>query len=235
MRTNGLQLHVLAFDLMRPAASQAARVEIKDIGKIYEGRPESSDVSSNTIIVGIDPGEVVSASFCALDPKKPGGLKNLIIRRKALYGPTLKYRALIGQMRQKRPVRAVEDNHGNKVYVEIPSIDEQQTWLGSHPSEFSSVSKQRDIHNMWFVFDELRSFYGNHTYKKLAFDHSNAKKAELDLAVNSAFRMIGDIEGSHTKSNRPVIFVYGNGKFNTRTKLSSLHDSFRGYFYLKVM
>ncbi|KAF8946131.1 hypothetical protein BGZ46_005864, partial [Entomortierella lignicola] len=60
-------------------------------------------------------------------------------------------------------------------------------------------------------------------------------RTELDLAVAGAFRLVDQSAGCHKKSEQPALFVYGNGNFNTRTKLSSLHESFKGFFFKKAL
>ncbi|KAF9358937.1 hypothetical protein BGX26_000543 [Mortierella sp. AD094] len=61
----------------------------------------------------------------------------------------------------------------------------------------------------------------------------SAVEAKETLERLCAFRLIDQAAGAHKKSERPALFVYGDGRFNTKTKLSSLHESFKGFFYKK--
>lgn len=230
MRTDGLQLHLTAFDLRRHSASRFQRVSAKKLTEFDRTRVDHE----HTIVVGIDPGEKVSASFCALDPTSRERVTNLLVKRNALYGPTLGHRLTMERLKEARPVRVLEDRRGRKTSVEVPSVAEIQTALSRSPSDSSSASKEEYLKRMWFGFDELRGFYGSRTVKKLDFDHRNAKRSELDLAFTGAMRLLGDDTGCHRKSTTSALFVYGNGSFNTGTKLSSLHTSFKGHFFMKA-
>ncbi|KAF8976772.1 hypothetical protein BGZ46_007981, partial [Entomortierella lignicola] len=232
--TDGLRIHLHAFDLKNPSNSYYNRVDLKNITAVYEGNPLSNDELQGAVVVGIDPGEVISASFCALDPEVPKGLKNLLVRRRTLYEPTLKYRSLLQKMKQHRHTKTVENSQGIPVDINTPSISELENCLNvSNISD--SVSEAREsLKRTWYIFSEVRSFYGSHKVKKLNFAREKAKRAEFDLSVAAGLSLVDPSAGCHERSERRAVFVYGNGKFNTRTKLASLHDSFRGYFFKKA-
>ncbi|KAI8361974.1 hypothetical protein B0O80DRAFT_524386, partial [Mortierella sp. GBAus27b] len=193
MRTDGHQLHLTTFDLRRHSSSRFERVPVKNLTDFDRNGVDHE----HTVVIGVDPGEKVSASFCALNPTSEKGVTNLLVKRNALYGPTLKHRNAMEQLKEVRPTKSLEDSHGRRITVEVPSVTEIQTALSRSPSDSSSASKEEFLKRMWFGFDELRGFYGSRTVKKLDFDHKNAKRAELDLAFNGALRLLGDDTGCH--------------------------------------
>ncbi|KAI8355920.1 hypothetical protein B0O80DRAFT_528319, partial [Mortierella sp. GBAus27b] len=193
MRTDGHQLHLTAFDLRRQSSSRFERVPVKNLTDFDRNGVDHE----HTVVIGVDPGEKMSASFCALNPTSQKGITNLLVKRNALYGPTLKHRNAMEQLKEVRPTKSLEDSHGRRITVEVPSVTEIQTALSRSPSDSSSASKEEFLKRMWFGFDELRGFYGSRTVKKLDFDHKNAKRAELDLAFTGALRLLGDDIGCH--------------------------------------
>ncbi|KAG0312954.1 hypothetical protein BGZ99_009171 [Dissophora globulifera] len=178
----------------------------------------------------------VSAAFCALDPKKPAQVTNLIVKRSALYSSALAYRAALERMKQ-RPVclPSVQDLHigawcGSddidtaNWQVELPSIAELERPLPPHV--FESIEKhEMGLQDYHYVAEVLNGFYRSRTLKKMKWERQRAVRAEMDLAVQDALGMVN--------KHRPSLFVYGNAKFNTHTRLASLHESFKGYFFKK--
>jgi hypothetical protein len=90
--------------------------------------------------------------------------------------------------------------------------------------------------------------------KKINWERKKATRTEYDWAVHGALKVADPKGGAHVKVNTsttassessggtgtetgmlaPALFVYGSSSFNTRTRLTSLHESFKGYFYKKV-
>ncbi|KAF9942513.1 hypothetical protein BGZ65_001277, partial [Modicella reniformis] len=54
----------------------------------------------------------------------------------------------------------------------------------------------------------------------------------MDWAVHGALQ-VRTSSNSDAGAQRSSLIVYGNGRFNTRTKLASLHESFKRYFFMK--
>ncbi|KAF9982668.1 hypothetical protein BGZ65_002611 [Modicella reniformis] len=95
--TNGLQVNLQTFDVTMGRTSSKSNPQIMDIKKRFPDRGSIIEAFgedyNNAIVCGVDPGEVVSASFCCLDPKKKDQASNLIVKRSALYQPVFKYRS----------------------------------------------------------------------------------------------------------------------------------------------
>ncbi|KAF9944540.1 hypothetical protein BGZ65_011909, partial [Modicella reniformis] len=217
-----------------------------DITKRY---PNKESIISTFDACGVDPGEVVSAAFCNLDPTKRNEASNLLVKRSALYQPTFGYRDELEQLTARRIVVSPEDlkpsvwahrddripeQPGHVVeVVEIPSISEVVQSL--QPSSFKSVEQHVEgLKRFAYAFDALTSFYGSNPQKKLDWDRQRAIRSEMDLAVDGALRTMDKEGGTHARARRPTLIVYGNGEFKTRTSLSSLHSSFKGYFHIKA-
>jgi hypothetical protein len=88
---------------------------------------------------------------------------------------------------------------------------------------------QENLQNCARVFEVLNGFYSSRSLKKLHWERMKAMRAEKDLAVQGALRMIRRTRG------RKAIFAYGDGKFSTRTKLATMHETFKNYFVMKVL
>ncbi|KAG0336569.1 hypothetical protein BG005_004287, partial [Podila minutissima] len=74
-------------------------------------------------------------------------------------------------------------------------------------------------------------------YKKRSWDRKKSFKAEYDLAVQGIMHCAGqEFNVCHKAEKKPaVLFVYGSATFNTGTSLASLHTSFKGNLFKKVM
>jgi hypothetical protein len=256
LKTEGLQVHVLAFDITKPYLSSKIRVNIQDIERRFPDRQSVVNTFGTNYadcpVVGVDPGEVIAASFCGLDPRAPKKVTNLHVKRAALYSPTLAYRRVVEQLKRQRPTvdpRATispslwakkqstafdaSESVGLPFAVELPSIQELEG------SMLSSAFQSMDVHHaglkqFFYVFNTLSGFYGSKSMKKKNWERRKSIRAEMDWAVNGAFQVISRTSSTDTGDRRPTLIVYGNGRFNTRTKLTSLHESFKGYFFMKV-
>ncbi|KAG0288257.1 hypothetical protein BGZ98_004333, partial [Dissophora globulifera] len=135
------------------------------------------EYKNETIIVGVDSGEVVSTSFCALDLKAGSGYQP---HRQAVGAvlPALAYRTALERMKQRQVcLPSVPDLHvgawcrGDDVetvdwQVELPSIVELGRSLPPHV--FESIKKhETGLQDYHHVADVLNSFYGSRTLKKM--------------------------------------------------------------------
>jgi len=244
VRTNGLELQVLAFDLRKPKTPPSrykmaeTRVDIHDIEKRFPDRnavlrmfPRGPE---NVAVVGIDPGEVISAAACGIntDSNNASVVRNLLVKRAALYSPILSHREAMNRAKNERIKPPASPG-----YI-FPTVNDFQNRLCNLGN-----GSPRDVclHINWwmFVFRWLRSFYSTTSYKRKDWDRKKAFRAEYDWAVRGLLQCGGADVKVHEKvtdgSGRDILFVYGNAEFNTRTKLASLHTTFKGYFFKKVM
>ncbi|KAI7816156.1 hypothetical protein BC939DRAFT_57930 [Gamsiella multidivaricata] len=238
MRTDGVQLHLMAFDIRRRWQSSKFKARIPEITSRFPNKRSLAKAFDqdlqNVVVVGADPGEVISASFCALDPRKPNQVTNLPIRRSALYSPSLSFRVALEAKKRERTTVTIKDDTGLSGHTcETPSISELEASLPS--SSFVSMEEHRHgLRQFSYVLQPLRDFYGSRSMKKRLWELKKANRAEKDHAVHGALRTVDPQGGMHTGPTRPAMFVYGSGKFNTHNRLASLHESFKGYFFHKV-
>lgn len=196
--------------MRNPHQSSKARGPIMDIEKAFPNQ-QSIDAHfpdrTSTIIVGLDPSEAVTAAFCAVDPRDPVQVKNLTVKRSALYSPIMAHRT---DLQWKKTLQGIAD-------IEEP--------LPSSKLASAQECKER-IQAVFRSYDDLFTFYSSKAWKRNDWERTKSFHAEKDWAVSGALNMVD--------KNRPCLFVVGSANFNTRTRLASLHDSFRGYFHLKA-
>ncbi|KAK3821297.1 MAG: hypothetical protein J3Q66DRAFT_367011 [Benniella sp.] len=93
LQTDGLRIHLQAFDITRAHAYRKTRMRIPDIQTLFRDRPTIHETFggdlSRVSVIGVDPGERISASFCSVSLGNPNTVSNLRVRRKALYQPAL--------------------------------------------------------------------------------------------------------------------------------------------------
>jgi len=208
--TDGLQLHAVAYDLRKPHQTSKARVGIQDISKAFPDRDTIEEVFgdlSKTTVVGCDPGEIVTAAFCAVDPKNPKQAQNLSIKRAALYAPVFAYRDELRRRKEEAEIDEIEQALPNRTYQSTEELEERLA------GTLESV-------------DTLRNFYGSNDMKKLNWERRKARRAEFDWATHGALSMVEDKDHG--------LFVIGNARFNTHQSLATLHESFKGHFYQQV-
>jgi hypothetical protein len=237
LSTDGIQVHVLAFDTRKGWTKQ--KHYMPSLEKRFPDRQTIRDelgAVEDIVVVGVDPGERVSASFCMLDPQAPKQVSNLSIKRTSLYSPSLAYRNRLEDIKRRKPVA---DNGDLAAYwtnptttsgtTELSSIKEVEQSLGD--SSFTSLDHYHDnLEQFARTFKVLTGFYSSRTAKKLHWERTKSLQAEKDLAVNGAIRMIPVVNGKR----RPALFLYGDGRFNTRTKLTTMHETFKYFFVMKV-
>jgi hypothetical protein len=81
----------------------------------------------------------------------------------------------------------------------------------------------------------LDRFYNTgRRFKRFRWFARRAKEEEYRLATDSLLRMVDGCLGAKRKDGNKVIIGIGLGKFSSKTKLSSLHESFQSYFVQKV-
>ncbi|KAG0231045.1 hypothetical protein BGX31_005657 [Mortierella sp. GBA43] len=226
--TNGLQVHVTAFDTRNSRKGPNQRASIPKLEERFPDRQAIVKDLGNSfreaVVVGVDPGERISAAFCRIDPQHPNQVSNLAIRRSALYSPTLSYR-----IRQEEAKRRdiIVDGSSESGTIELPSVHEFEQALPA--TTFNSIQEYEEgLRYYAQVFEILNGYYSTKKLKKQDWEKDKAMRAEKDLAVEGALQMVRGLRG------RPALFVYGNGQFNTGIKLASMHETFKHYFMVKA-
>ena len=153
---------------------------------------------------------------CRIDSvDNPSVVRNMTIKRTALYQPTLKARREL-EGRKPAYVRTAEHN--------VPSTKEC-TFTASNAYARKVIAVQ----------PVLNSFYGSRRCKRIMHDSTKARRGEYDVATNALLRMADGHIGRKRAPGEDVLFAIGLGNFNTRKRLSSLHTSFAAHFVNKVI
>jgi hypothetical protein len=174
----------------------------------------TSHTPKRVSIIGIDLGERFIAAARGINFANSDDVRNLAIKRSALYQPTLKFWP---ELEQRKPtaVRQAEQ-----------SIPCKKKCTFAESSEYAhEVIKAEPV---------LRSFYGSKRYKRLIHDSKKARHGEFDDATNALLRMAGGHIGRKRMPGEDMLFAVGLGDFNTKTNLTSLHTSFGSHFINKV-
>ncbi|KAF9079119.1 hypothetical protein BGX23_005020, partial [Mortierella sp. AD031] len=234
IRTDGFRLQVLAFKLNELHSVKYRRLPVdklpsrltsivggtdyflteirnivstkQDVTQLWSCDPKSIK------ILGIDLGQ----AFAAEEPSPK--FFNLAIKQKAVYQPIFKHRRWL----ERRKGQTVEGG---------ASISQIETSLPSRRGPEASISNytQREKE----VEGRLDSFYGNVVLKKHKWNARKARAEEYRLIADRLLQLVGGSTGAKRDENNKVVIGVGLGKFSSKTRLSSLHESFQSYFVQK--
>ena len=96
----------------------------------------------------------------------------------------------------------------------------------------SSFTIHQRIHQS---ISQLDAFYnGSKCFKKHKWDARRARDAEYRLITDRLLNLVGGSIGRKRDEANKVVIGVGLGKFSSKSRLSSLHESFQSYFVQKV-
>ncbi|GJJ78229.1 hypothetical protein EMPS_10588 [Entomortierella parvispora] len=237
IRTDGHQLQLLGYDLTRNRQAPGHKSFMKRIENQCPTRQSLIDTFGenleSVVVIGIDPGEVVSGAFCMrLDEDT---VVNLVVRRASLYQPTLAFRTWEENWKRQYPQAGPSDKIDTELWTRRADGQERPTSLPSlydlqnalRPTSYDSWDSLVAAHQRYFELEPiLHGFHSSPDRKKAAHQHRMAKLSEMDLAVAGVLRMVDEaLEGIPVKE-RKVFFALGNGTFRTGLNLTSLHTTF---------
>ncbi|KAG0299834.1 hypothetical protein BGZ97_003517, partial [Linnemannia gamsii] len=143
---------------------------------------------------------------------------NLAVKQKAVYQGTFKHRRWL----ERRKGQSVEGR---------PSISHIETSLPPYRGPEASVSnyiqRERELEG------DLESFYDNVVMKKHKWNARKARAEEYRLIADRLLQLVGGSTGVKKNKDDKVVIGVGLGKFSSKTRLSSLHESFQSYFVQK--
>ncbi|KAI8605997.1 hypothetical protein EDD21DRAFT_427217 [Dissophora ornata] len=146
IRTDGQQLQILAYDLTRPRQPPNRKDFLSRVEKLYPTQRHLieafGDDLDSVIVVGIDPGEVVSGAFCLTLPG--GKVINLLVKRASLYQPTLAFRDWEQHWKRQHPTAGPGDVVDSSLWTRIPDLDKPTTLPSAHDLENSLPSTDYD-------------------------------------------------------------------------------------------
>ncbi|GJJ75446.1 hypothetical protein EMPS_07804 [Entomortierella parvispora] len=237
IRTDGHQLQLLGYDLTKNRQAPGHKSFMKRIENQCPTRQSLIDTFGenleSVVVIGIDPGEVVSGAFCMrLDEDT---VVNLVVRRASLYQPTLAFRTWEENWKRQYPQAGPSDKIDTELWTRRADGQERPTSLPSlydlqnalRPTSYDSWDSLVAAHQRYFELEPiLHGFHSSPDRKKAAHQHRMAKLSEMDLAVAGVLRMVDEaLEGIPVKE-RKVFFALGNGTFRTGLNLTSLHTTF---------
>jgi hypothetical protein len=77
-------------------------------------------------------------------------------------------------------------------------------------------------------------FDGSVVLKKHKWNARKARAEEYRLIANRPLQLVGGSTGAKRDEDNKVVIDVGLGKFSSKIRLSSLHESFQSYFVQKV-
>jgi len=252
LQTDGLRANVVGFDTRNRYVPKGWNVIVPRIEKRFPNRPSiNAALGPNpykVVVVGIDPGEIITASLCGLDPDALFAATNLHIRRAALYAPSLSHREALQELKRQRPVVTQSSTIDSTLWsgldphryrqataeeFELPSISEIESSLPS--KAFVSIEQhEKATQQWWYSREALSGFYSSTKIKRWNWEKHKATQAEKEWAFNGALRVADPSAGPHGGPTKPILFVYGDANFRTYRKLPSKHSAFMRYFYQKA-
>ncbi|KAI7817140.1 hypothetical protein BC939DRAFT_16560 [Gamsiella multidivaricata] len=136
---------------------------------------------------------------------------NLAVKQKTVYQPTLMHRRWMEEQKSIAPGDGIE------------SINDIETSFASYVTELERVEEQ------------LNEFYNsNNRFKKHKWGARRARDAEYRLITDRLLKLVGGSFGRKREEANKIVIGVGLGKLSTKTRLSSLHESFLSYFVQKA-
>lgn len=245
IRTDGLQLQVLAYDTRSRYQPAFAIDPVMRMEKVLPDHATIMRMFNGQIpkCIGWDPGELVTAALCMIHhahnwDRQPEAqdppVSNLLIRRPALYSPTTSARTDRERIKNRSPVAQaneaitgdlwVREQDSTAATLRLPSLADIESALPS--KEQCTVDEFEQALLVRLSLEPLlREIYSTSRLQKDRWAEKRAKRAELDMAVDAILRLCGP---------EPCLIAIGNGTFRTGLNLASKHECFKTHFAKKV-
>ncbi len=167
-------------------------------------KPEDCPDASATIIVGVDPGEIKTASATRVGPVNDTTRVSIDIKRSFLYRPYAKFRQLVQERKAANGVDILESR------MPSMSIGGIRGYL-----EYLQNNNRRE---------QLFDFYLSQWYLRKQWDMRKAQEASYDHAIKAIMGLGGASDYQKRDEGEPnVLFAVGLGSFNSQTGLPSKH------------
>jgi len=169
------------------------------------------------------PGKDVEEESSDDKPPAPAPLifHNLAVKQKAVYQPTFKHRKWMEEEKNK------DRDQG------LSSISAIETRLP--PQSGAEASLTSYLTGLGAVKNQLDEFYnGNNRFKRHKWDEERAKEEEYRTITDRLLGIVGGSIGAKKHEDNKVVIGVGLGKFSSKSRLTSLHESFQSYFVQKV-
>ncbi|KAG0361566.1 hypothetical protein BGZ54_009050, partial [Gamsiella multidivaricata] len=177
----------------------------------------------DTVVIGIDPGEVYTMTATRIDPALPTKRESLRIRRAFLYRPYMLFKRLLEKQKAAARIDVLEARlpsfTAEKIeeYLEAPGTD-------GTAAPTTRVCLFNFYNSQWM----LRKRWDLQKAQQATYDYAVA--ALLDLAVSKDF--VGQPLSS--QDGVKVVFAIGLGSFDSQTGLPSKHSALEKKFVSKI-
>lgn len=208
------QIKVLGLDL-----GQAFVIGASAILPSCEQSKVDQGQGSEGAVMKSSPSDVEGAGEVDVVRNLPTKFHNLAVKQKAVYQPTLKHRRWL----ERRKEMSIYDSQ---------SIAGIETGLSHRRGPGASMKGYVD--SLQDVGVHLDAFYGNVVLKKHKWNARKARDEEYKLIANRLLQLVGGSLGAKREASNKVVIGVGLGKFSSKARLSSLHESFQSYFVQKV-
>ncbi|KAF9574392.1 hypothetical protein EC968_006552 [Mortierella alpina] len=176
---------------------------LKNIETVFV-MPEDCPNAAESIIIGIDPGEIKTACATRIGPVSDSTRVSVDVNRSFLYRPYTKFRQLLQERKAADGIDVLESR--------MPSLTIQgvRGYL-----EYLRDNNTRE---------QLFNFYHSWWYLRKHWDMRKAQEASYDYAIKSIMALGGVSDSVKRDESQPnVVFAVGLGSFNSQTGLPSKH------------
>ncbi|KAF9950747.1 hypothetical protein BGZ72_007645, partial [Mortierella alpina] len=169
-------------------------------------KPEDCLDARDSVVIGIDPGEIKTATATRIGPADGPTRASVHIRRSFLYRPYVKFRHLLQDRKAASGIDVLESK--------MPSMNLQ------------GIRRYLDYLRNENRRETLFNFYLSRWYLKKDWDMRKAQEASYDYAIKAIMGLAGASEGSAKDDTKPsIVFAVGLGSFDSRTGLPSKHSA----------
>ncbi|KAI7831508.1 hypothetical protein BC939DRAFT_437260 [Gamsiella multidivaricata] len=170
----------------------------------------------DTVVIGIDPGEVYTMTATRIDPALPTRRESLRIRRAFLYRPYMLFKRLLEKQKAAARIDVLEARLPS---FTVEKIEEYLAYLEAPGTDGTAATATR-----WM----LRKRWDLQQAQQATYDYAVA--GLLDLAVSKDF--VGQPLSS--QDGVKVVFAIGLGSFDSQTGLPSKHSALEKKFVGKA-
>ncbi|KAF9288572.1 hypothetical protein BGZ68_010950 [Mortierella alpina] len=190
---------------------------LQNVEVAYE-HAEVCPPADQTVVIGMDPGEVVTMTATRLDPTRPSNRASVKVTRSFLYRPYILFRRLLEGRKRAQGIDLLESL--------IPSFSRD------------GIHRYLDYMSQDGVRDQLLDFYLCPWFLRKSWDCRKAQLAAYDYGIKAILRLVDD-PAVHEARRREVwepqvVFAIGLGSFDSQTGLSSKHSQFEKRFISRV-
>lgn len=193
-------------------------------------------------VIGIDPGEIVTAAACLLDSENPNARHSKKIKRTFLYEPSWRFSRLLDSRKKSNFINVLESQTPSRKHGGVIEYFKYQSLVAKDVLKKHFVGDRRSLNEIvrpemvkileGTVQEVIFRFYHTKWILKKRWDAKKAQTQALDLATTAIVRLAGTYDKLEMKTR--VVFAIGLAVFNSGIGPSSKHMVFLKKLILKV-